>query len=620
MNRVHRAVWWTLPSLLCLALYWYGLKCWFAQDDFAWLSLHFDVQDLKGLWRNLFTPMAQGTIRFLSERGFFLLFYWLFGMDALPYRIFVFATQVANLVLLASVARRLTGSRLAGFAAPVLWMANSALATPMAWSSSYNQILCAFFLLLSFHLFLRHIETGRWSYYWWQWAAFLAGFGALELNVVYPALAFSYALLCARRQMLKTLPMFGVSILYAALHRYVAPSATGVYTMYWDRSILQTLRIYTEWTMGTTRLDVVGFEQMKLATFAAWVLVAALAAFVVWKIYRRDLLALFFVSWYVLVLSPLLPLRDHMTTYYVTIPAIGLSMLAAWALAEASRSAIWIRIISFGLAAIYLAAAIPLARAETRWHYDRSHAVRDLMLGAQRAREIHPRQAIVVSGVSNDVFWATFPDGAFRTVGVENIYVSPVAYQRQRIEEHPEIQDITEFFLPSAILLRALDRGDAVVYDAAGGRLRNITTQYSFVLGASKVEEPRFLDVGNPLFSKQLGTGWYPPDGTIRWMGPRAEVRLGGPVATGQSLHLLGHAPQELFQNGTVRLTVDINSRELANFQLGPDNVDFELAVPLPSDLKGTGAISLVLAVSRTWSAQGDGRMISLAFGKIFIR
>jgi hypothetical protein len=620
MNRVHRAVWWTLPSLLCLALYWYGLKCWFAQDDFAWLSLHLDVQDLNGLWRNLFTPMAQGTIRFLSERGFFLLFYWLFGMDALPYRIFVFATQVANLVLLASIARRLTGSRFAGFAAPVLWMANSALATPMAWSSSYNQILCAFFLLLSFHFFLRHIETGRWSYYWWQWAAFLAGFGALELNVVYPALAFSYALLCARRQMLKTLPMFGASILYAALHRYAAPSATGVYAMHWDRSILQTLRIYTEWTMGTTRLDVVGFQQMELATFAAWVLIAALAAFVAWKFYRREFLALFFVSWYVLVLSPLLPLRDHMTTYYVTIPAIGLSMLAAWALAEASRSAVWIRIFSFGLAAIYLAAAIPLARAEVRWHYDRSHAVRDLTLGAQRAREIHPRQALVISGVSNDVFWATFPDGAFRTVGVENIYVSPVAYQRQRIEEHPEIQDITEFFLPSAILLRALDRGDAVVYDASGGRLRNITTQYSFVLEASKVEEPRFLDVGNPLFSKQLGTGWYSPDGTIRWMGPRAEVRLGGPVAAGQSLHLLGHAPQELFQNGTVRLTVDINSRELANFQLGPDNVDFELAMPLPNDLKGTGAISLVLGVSRTWSAQGDGRTISLAFGKIFIR
>ena len=37
--------------------------------------------------------MAQGTVRPLSERLFFLGFWHLFGMEALPYRIFVFATQ-----------------------------------------------------------------------------------------------------------------------------------------------------------------------------------------------------------------------------------------------------------------------------------------------------------------------------------------------------------------------------------------------------------------------------------------------------------------------------------------------------------------------------------------------
>jgi hypothetical protein len=321
----------------------------------------------------------------------------------------------------------------------------------------------------------------------------------------------------------------------------------------------------------------------------------------------------------VLVLAPLLPLRDHMSSYYLTIPGIGLAMLGAWAIAEANKSEVAIRIASVGLAAMYLASSIPVARAETRWHYNRSHAVRDLALGAARARELHPSEALVISGVSSETFWATFPDHAFRTVGVENIFVAPGAEQQQLIDEHPEIEDITEFFQPSAILLRALERGQAIVYDVSGGRLRNITTVYGLILEASRVEEPRFLDVGNPLFSKQLGTGWYSPDGTIRWMGSRAEVRLGGPTAAGQSLHLIGHAPEELFQNGTVRLRIDINSRELANFQIGRENMDFELAVPLPYDLKGSRQISLVLDVSRTWSAAGDGRSISLAFGKIFI-
>jgi hypothetical protein len=275
--------------------------------------------------------------------------------------------------------------------------------------------------------------------------------------------------------------------------------------------------------------------------------------------------------------------------------------------------------VSIALAAMYLAASIPLARAETRWHYNRSHSVRDLAWGAVRARELHPHEAIVISGVSNEVFWATFPDRAFRTVGVDDVFLAPSADQQRRIDEHPELEDITEFFLPPAILLRALERGQAVVYDASGGRLRNITTQYGLILESSSVDEPRFLDVGNPLFSKQLGAGWYPAGGAIRWMGLRAEVRMGGPAGGGQSLHLVGHAPPELFQNGTARLSIDINSKELANFQLGPENTDFELTARLPDELEGARQISLVLRVSRTWSPPGDNRAISLAFGKIFI-
>jgi hypothetical protein len=271
------------------------------------------------------------------------------------------------------------------------------------------------------------------------------------------------------------------------------------------------------------------------------------------------------------------------------------------------------------LAAMYIAASIPVARAETRWHYNRSHAVRDLALGVARARELHARETIVISGVSSETFWATFPDHAFRTVGVDNVFLAPGTDQHGEVDEHPELGDITEFFLPPAILLRALERGEAVVYDASGGRLRNITTPYGRVLEGLKLDAPRFLDVGNPLFSKQLGPGWYAPDGAIRWMGLRAEVHLGGPRSGGQSLHLVGHAPQELFQNGTVRLVVHVNSHELANFQLGLENMDFELTAPLPGDLAGSQEISFVLDVSRTWSPPGDGRAISLAFGKIFI-
>ena len=90
MTRAGRVAYWSLPSLLCLALYWLGLKAWFFQDDFAWLGLYQMVHRPQDLWHVMFSPMAQGTIRPWSERGFFLLFYSLFGVEALPFRIWPF--------------------------------------------------------------------------------------------------------------------------------------------------------------------------------------------------------------------------------------------------------------------------------------------------------------------------------------------------------------------------------------------------------------------------------------------------------------------------------------------------------------------------------------------------
>jgi hypothetical protein len=80
--------------------------------------------------------LAQGTIRPLTERLFYMGFYKLFGMNALPFRAFVFLTQFANLILICAIVRRLTRSDLAGFLAPVLWMVNSSLSVAISWNSA----------------------------------------------------------------------------------------------------------------------------------------------------------------------------------------------------------------------------------------------------------------------------------------------------------------------------------------------------------------------------------------------------------------------------------------------------------------------------------------------------
>ncbi|MEJ7606205.1 MAG: hypothetical protein WKF37_08035, partial [Bryobacteraceae bacterium] len=259
-------------------------------DDFTWLALEARVTDTASFFDAMFTPFAQGTIRPLSERLFFMSFYRMFGLDALPFRAVAFATQFANLILLTALTRRVTGSSLAGLLAPLLWIVNANLYMPMSWTSAYNQILCAFCLLLSTYLYVRFTESGDKRFYVWQWVVFVLGFGVLELNVVYPAIAALYALCCARRYFIHTLPMFAVSIAYFVAHRTIAPQPhTGLYAMSLEPgALLSTLVIYIRSALGAEYFA--GKQSLPLQYFAGAVLGTALLllGFLIWRLFRHD--------------------------------------------------------------------------------------------------------------------------------------------------------------------------------------------------------------------------------------------------------------------------------------------------------------------------------------------
>src|SRR5260370_2674939 len=253
MRRAVRILYWLIPILFCIWLYWMGVRIWFSKDDFAWLNLKNHVTDFRSFLWTMCDPFAQGTIRPWSEGGFFMLFSWFFGLRALPYRLFVFLNQFINIILVILVTRKLTKSQLAGFVAPLLWVANPVLLIPMTWTASYNEIQCTTFLLLAFYLFIRYTETGERKYYWAQWAIFVLGFGSLEIIVVYPAIAAVYAYLFSPRTMLSTLPMFGASAVYALVHRIAAGDIGGGF--YYDmdfhvRTLLSTMKQYWHILLG----------------------------------------------------------------------------------------------------------------------------------------------------------------------------------------------------------------------------------------------------------------------------------------------------------------------------------------------------------------------------------
>ena len=121
----------------------------------------------------------------------------------------------------------------------------------MSWSSAFNQILCACCIFGAFYFLLRFETNGRKRDWRIQWGLYLFGFGALELNVVYPALAGAYAALCAPALLRRTLPLWLPALVYATLHRtfagsnpagpyaldFSAASMADVFLNFWGRAL-----------------------------------------------------------------------------------------------------------------------------------------------------------------------------------------------------------------------------------------------------------------------------------------------------------------------------------------------------------------------------------------------
>jgi hypothetical protein len=618
MSRALRAAWWLAPAAFFVAFYWLGLRIWFHQDDFAWLNLSLHVHSWRDLAQALFVPRSFGTIRPLSERGFFLAFYALFGLNAVAFRIAVHLTQLANLVLLAWMVRRITGSSLAGFLAPLFWACSSVLAAALAWTSSYNQILCAFFVLLSLCLLIRYGETGRRTYWVAQWVSFLLGFGALEINVVYPVIAAAYAWFWARALFRKTLWLFVPSGLYGVAHLVVAPKPeSGVYAPRFDASVLQALWRYWEMALGPVRLIPVWPEFGTWAPLATAALTAALVGFLLWQLLHRRWEFVFPLLWFLALLAPFLPFSGHVSDYYLAAPVSGLAVLGAWAVARGWQAGGWRRLLAFVLAAVYLGVSLPVARTTLRWHFERGRMARTLVYGLARARQLHPGKTILLTGVTTDLFWTAVFDKPYRLLGLTHVYLAPGA--EDNIEDHPELGDLQEFILPPSVALHALEQKQAVVYDAAGDRLRNVTGPY-YALARnrwSRSELPRRIDAGNPLFASFLGPEWYPIEAGYRWMPRQATLRLGGP---GRTLRLAGFCPKEQVRSGPVHLLVRVDGHAFAPVALYRGNAPFEVAFPLPDTLAQTGELRIVLEVDRTFARPEDGRPLGLVFGSIGVR
>ena len=448
-----------------------------------------------------------------------------------------FLTQFANMALLGSITRRLTGSRTAGLVAALLWVGNDALGVPLSWSSAYNQILCSFFVLLSFFFLLRYAEHGRTRDLVLQWAAFLLGFGALEINVVYPALATAYALCCARRILNSTLPLWIPSALFAVMHKLIAhwPAQEGPYAFHFGAGLWSTMGLYWHWALGPGQLaehwPFIAYRLFPglaypipnwLSTLCASAMTVALLAFVVWRLRQRELFPLFCLGWFWLTLLPVIPLRDHTSNYYLTLPTVGLAMLLAWALVKGWELGLTARAVGLAVTAAYLFSSLPLARATVFWHLERGQRVKNLVLAVKQAHEQYPGKVILLAGVDEELFYGGVYDQPFRRLfGISEVFLLPDSSFGAEIAQQP---GLSKFVYPLELVFRAARQQRVRIYDVRREASYDITADAPMPrLGGIS---PAGSIAGSAAFAMTVNGSMFVPDSEVWWNGAARPTRF----------------------------------------------------------------------------------------------
>lgn len=591
MTWLRRWGWLLLAPLVCLLVYRQSFVVWFARDDFAWLGVGLGIVDFPSLLDALFAPKAQGTIRPLSDRVPFLLSYSLFGLNAKPLRIAIFVIHCANLVLFARLVYQWTSSRTAAVTAALFWTLHSSLAQPLTWASAMNQVFwpTCVFAALSFRHAGRRVG---------EWVFFLLGFGVLELNVVYPVLA----LLRYPDRWRSTVPLFAASAAYAVVNRYFAvPNTSPVYAINANPlSILHTLGQYVLMSMGSY----IPWSLTPLTPYFLGATFFALAGFVLVLFLERDWLMAYGCAWFVICLGPVLLLPNHITDYYLVVPAAGLAL--AFGVAASRRPLLMaLPLIAYGSGSYLLSQEILL------YNRKQAESARVLVRGVEQAVALHPGKTILLAGINSDQFWNIVLDNPFRLIPGAKVYLVPGS--ERNIDSHPEYGDPFRHILPRPEARGALASGQALVYAAGGKPLRNVTGYYREVAALQWAHDlAPVVELSRPFLASQVGRGWEPIEYGFRWMHPNAEITLGG---TGKTLFVECYRSEAEPRPGPVTLTIRHQGQVIGVLGLPRDRCQGELTLPEP--LWNVRELRLELTASPAFKQPPDNRELGLAFGTI---
>ncbi|TSC87769.1 MAG: Uncharacterized protein G01um10147_455 [Microgenomates group bacterium Gr01-1014_7] len=324
-----------------LFLYYPALFTYFSQDDF----FHFKVSLTDGSIRKFvnlfgfysFSDRGIAFYRPIFREALFNTFYSLFGLNAYPFRIFQFLILFLNSILAYHLIQKIFKNKFLSFFVAFFYAICSAQVSPLYYLAGGIQVLGATTFLLLTLIFI--LKNSILSY-----ITFLLALGSHELASIIPflisALLFiQYPFKKFLRKIWIACPFFFILLVYLYLEiTKIGFSATekeyqAIFSL---KTILNSYMWYAGWALGLPEMliDFVlpGFKlnptllrywgNYYMIIFSTFLTIFFLltAAIIYLSIKKRNFFTkqlLFFISWFLLSLLPIILLPLHKSTQYL---------------------------------------------------------------------------------------------------------------------------------------------------------------------------------------------------------------------------------------------------------------------------------------------------------------
>jgi hypothetical protein len=307
-------------------------------------------------------------------------------------------------------------------------------------------------------------------------------------------------------------------------------------------------------------------------------------------------------------------LAMHISDYYLTVPSIGLAMLAAWA-ASTARS--WPRAAAaLALVPWFMFCSISQAHSIELDRFQRGRTMRHFLRDMQLHESEYEDKIVLLQSVNEDLFWGGLLDRPLRLIGIPNVYLSPGGAGPSWI--HGEYADVSNYEISWQDAYDLVAHNRAVVFSVASHPV-NITADFAKGLAVEQaLRAADIVNVADASASARLGDGWYPVEGSTRWTGRDASLWMES-YRPKQRLYIRGYCPEPTLLAGPLELRVEVDGQPIANFLITRSNW-FTVDAPLPPEVSGKGKVNVHLRVSRVYRPPNDARDLGLIFATFTVQ